>query len=366
MTEFSLLIKPVGSACNLACRYCYYGTCRDKPRQRPDMTGAMSAEVLDRTIAAYMATGQPVYSMVWHGGEPTLLPVSFYEKAIELQKRHAPKGARIANSLQTNGVNISPELATLLGKYRFLCGVSMDGPPEVHDLYRQTHSGKATHRLVREGTRKLHDAGVPTNTLVLVSQANVHKPVATYRYLRNAGATHLHFIPCVEWDDKGQLHDEAITGEQWGRFLVSLFNEWRKHDVGTVSIRLFESLLAKLVNGMSIDCHTSKTCDRYLVVEANGDVYPCDFYVAPEHRLGNIMDTSFEAIRQSDKYRQFAVQKTNWNAQCEGCEFVTLCMGDCCKYRMKPGRVSVLCEGWREFYTRTLPHFSTLAKRIRA
>lgn len=364
MTTFSLLIKPVGSACNLACRYCYYGGPDNAPHSRPDMAGAMSDEVLERTISAYMATEQPVYSMVWHGGEPTLLPVAFFERVIELQKKHAPRGARIANSLQTNGVNVSQELAALLGKYRFLCGVSMDGPAEVHDRYRVTRSGHPTHQRVQSGLHTLAAAGVQTNTLALVTNANVDDPVTTYRYLRETGATHLHFIPCVEWDEEGNLREEAVTGDQWGRFLVEIFREWRRHDVGRVSVRLFESVLAQLVNNMTIDCYNSDRCDRYLVVEANGDIYPCDFYVDPAHRLGNVMDTTFEEARQSRSYDQFTRRKTDWAAQCGDCEFLRLCMGDCRKFRADETRLSHLCEGWKMFYTSTLPDFLELARHL--
>ncbi len=364
MADFSLLIKPVGSACNLGCRYCYYGGGAAAPRRNADPAGFMNEAVLERTISAYMATDQTVYSMVWHGGEPTLLPASFYEKAVELEKRHAPGGARISNSLQTNGVDITQDLARLLGRYRFLCGVSMDGPPEAHDRYRRTPSGKATHHRVRAGMRTLAEAGVPTNTVAVVSRANVHRPVATYRYLRDAGATHLHFIPCVERDGQGDISRESVTAEKWGGFLVAVFDEWRAHDIGKVSVRLFESILAKLARGVSIDCYNGDRCDRYLVIEANGDIYPCDFYVTPAHRLGNIMDTTLERVRESREYERFARRKTDWSAQCDTCDLVSICMGDCRKFRPGAAQRSLLCSGWKTFYTHALPFFSDIAARI--
>lgn len=364
MADFSLLIKPVGAVCNLECSYCYYSGGQTIPRWPPGPTGFMNEAVLERTISAYMATDQSVYSMVWHGGEPTLLPVSFYEKAIELQQKHAAKGSRISNSLQTNGVNISEDLAELLAKYRFLCGVSLDGPAEVHDKYRRTTSGKPTHHRVQTGMQTLSAAGVMTNVAVVVSMANVHSPVATYRYLRNIGSTHLHFIPCVEWDGNGNPSDESITAEQWGTFLVSIFKEWHKHDIGKVSVRLFESILAKLVRGINMDCYNSDKCDRYLVVEANGDIYPCDFYVAPEYRLANIMDITFTEIRELHKYREFARRKTNWSTQCNTCHFVNLCKGDCRKFRPGATNQSRLCDGWKIFYSHTLPFFLEIAGRI--
>lgn len=365
MADFSLLIKPVGAACNLACRYCYYCGERDAPRSAPERTAPMSDAVLERTISGYMSTEQSVHSMIWHGGEPTLLPASFYRRAIELQKRHARPGSRLSNSLQTNGLEISPEQAALFARYRFLCGVSLDGTSAMHDRFRRTRSDEPSHRRVRTGLRTLDEAGVATSTLAVVSRANVRHPVAAYRALRKAGATHLHFIPCVEWDADGALRPEAIDGEAWGRFLIGVFNEWRRQNIGAVSVRLFESILAKLVHETSLDCAMSDRCDRYLVVEANGDIFPCDFYVDPAYRLGNVMDTSFEAVRESTRYREFAERKTHWAAPCGGCEFRHLCMGDCRKFRTRSDRPSHLCEGWKAFYSHSLPIFTELAARIR-
>jgi len=366
--NFSLLLKPVAAACNLQCTYCYYrGSGHPGPGAESSLP-RMRDDVLEAVLRAYMQTKQAIYSMVWHGGEPTLLPCTFFKDAVALQKRYAPPGARIANSIQTNGTLITDELAAFMAHYRFLCGVSLDGPPHIHDRSRKSRSGKGTHAAVQKGIATLVRAGVPVNLLVLVSAANVRQPLEVYRYLKHRGATHIQFIPCVEWDDRGGLRDYAITGPQWGEFLIAVFEEWYCDDMGRVSIRLFESILAKLVHHTAIDCYNGAACNRYLVVERNGDVYPCDFFVVPAYKLGNLLENSFGEILSSEIFRSFSDRKSKWPVACETCEYLSLCMGDCLKFRLDgnggPGRMSALCRGWKIFYGQTLEHFRGIAGRL--
>ncbi len=359
--SFSLLIKPASSDCNLRCRYCYYRKKSSAPR--------MGDEVLEQVIRSYMQTEQEIYSMVWHGGEPSLMPCSFFEKAIALQKRYAAKGSRISNSLQTNATIISEELAEFIGRYRFLCGASLDGPPDIHNLYRRTKTDSFTHEMTLQGISTLTKNRVPVNIMVLVSAANVNSPLDVYRYLKNKGFTHIQFIPCMEFDEKGVPFPFSIQAEEWGTFLVAVFNEWYKHDITSISIRLFESVLAGLVHNVAIDCYNSSSCNRYLVVESNGDVYPCDFFVQPEYKLGNIRENSFASILASPAYKSFSANKSRWHEDCSHCEFLKLCMGDCLKFRMynnmASDNISLLCQGWKIFYRQTLDRFHDLATRLK-
>ena len=369
MEPFSLLIKPVSADCNLGCRYCYYRSAGAGARKRGRHPQRMTPDILEAVIRAYLQTDQPIYSMIWHGGEPTLLPGGFYKNAIAFQKKHARKGSRIANSIQTNGVGISEPLARLMGRYRFVCGVSLDGPATVHDIYRRTKQGRPTHRNVIEGIRTLAGAGVPVSILVVVSQANVHAPLEVYRYLKACGFDRIQCIPCVETDAGGRLCEYAIDGEQWGRFLISIFKAWFEKDIHRISIRLFESILARQVYGAAIDCYNSGACNRYLVVESNGDVYPCDFFVRPEYRLGNILERPFAEIVADSRYRRFSAAKKNWHPTCSQCEYIELCMGDCPKFRpgaatASPSR-SRLCTGWQLFFSATIDRFRCLADAIR-
>ncbi len=369
MKPFSLLIKPVSADCNLNCRYCYYRSPEVSPGKAFQIPHRMSSDILQALMRAYMQTPQTIHSMIWHGGEPMLLPSAFYEHAVSLQKRYARQGAHISNSIQTNGVHVSEKLARFMAKYRFLCGVSLDGPAHLHDIYRRTKQNRPTHEKVLAGIHRLTNASVPVNVLVLVSRANVNAPMEIYQYLKACGFNYIQFIPCVEMDANGRCHEYAISGEQWGDFLLSIFNTWFEKDVGRISIRLFESILAKEAHGIAIDCYSGDACNRYLVVEYNGDVYPCDFFVKPQYRLGNILENPFEEILTSERYLRFASEKTNWSDRCASCRFLDLCMGDCPKFRssLEPSNhpLSLLCSGWQAFFSGTIDRFQWLSEAIR-
>lgn len=368
MGNFSLLIKPVSADCNLNCRYCYYHNDNKTPHSAGSRPVRMNDDTLQRMIRAYMASDQDVYSFVWHGGEPSIMPLSFYEKAVAYQKKFARTGSVISNTFQTNGVQIPKNLARFMARYRFLCGISLDGPAQIHDRYRKTIDHGPSHAMVLKGIKTLSCAGVALNALTVVSQANVHHPVETYQYLKSIGFQYLHFIPCVEIGPDGSLADFAISGEAWGQFLIKVFNEWINNDVHTVSIRLFESILAKIVYYSAIDCQNSRECNRYLLVESNGDVFPCDFFVAPAFKLGNVTKTGLETIASSDTFTTFSKGKKKWPPQCNSCKFLQFCMGDCRKFRYKRNQndsfLSLLCPGWKKFYTACLDRFHLLGQSV--
>ncbi|MCF8104902.1 MAG: anaerobic sulfatase maturase [Desulfohalobiaceae bacterium] len=364
--SFSLLLKPASADCNLSCDYCFY---LEKKGLYPESkTRRMSHEVLEQVIRSYLGTSQPVYSMIWQGGEPTLMGEAFFEKVVALQKQFAPRGARISNSLQTNATRISQELAAHLGRYRFLAGCSLDGPPGMHNRYRKTPRGKGTHSRVMRGVRTLRQHRVPVNALVLVSAANVKHPATVYRHLKNKGFSYLQFVPCLEFDSRGRPLPYSIGAKDWALFLNRVFDEWYASDQSRISIRLFESLLARLVFGRAGECVFAERCDRYFVVEHNGDIYPCDFFVDPGYKIGNILDLTWEEALQSPVYRNFAGLKRQWSLDCDSCAYQSLCLGDCLKYRMHPGqdprRLSRLCPGWKLFYAHSLERLQALAREI--
>jgi uncharacterized protein len=329
----------------------------------------MPDHVLDRLIQSYMATNQPAYSMIWQGGEPTLMGHKFFQQVVQLQKKYGQQGSRIANSVQTNATLITPRLASFFASYRFLLGCSLDGPAEMHDRYRKASGNKPSHHLVLKGIHILQEHRVPVNALVLVSQANVHKPLEVYEYLKGQGLTFLQFVPCVEFDDQGRLLPFSISGQEWGQFMGSIFEAWMAHDRTRISVRLFETVLSKLVYGQASDCCFASKCDHYFVVEHNGDIYPCDFFVCPEYKIGNIMDMSWAEVQSSSQAKRFASYKQKWNSDCDVCEYHNLCMGDCLKFRrnMLNGsrEKSWLCSGWKFFFSQTRKRFEMLARSIR-
>jgi uncharacterized protein len=366
MRPFSLLIKPASADCNLHCEYCFY---LDKCRLYPDTRRhRMTDEVLRQLIQSFMATPQPIHSFAWQGGEPTLMGLEFFRKATAMQERYGRSGAMVANALQTNATLIDDELARHLARYRFLLGCSLDGPAEMHDRYRLAIGGQPSHAAALKGIAALKRQGVEFNILVLVSRANVGGAESVYRYLTGQGFFYHQYIPCVEFDAAGNLMPYAVTGAEWGEFLCRIFDQWYPRDIHRVSIRHFDSILQKMVDGTADVCTLGRNCCRYFVVEYNGDIYPCDFFVEKAYKIGNIMDTNWADALASDIYKRFGAQKAQWNPECRRCDCLNFCSGDCLKHRVfagnPPQTLSRLCEGWRQFIRHTRGRFRQLAAEI--
>ncbi|MFX0155909.1 MAG: anaerobic sulfatase maturase [Candidatus Hodarchaeota archaeon] len=366
MKPFSLLIKPASADCNLRCEYCFYIDHLKNIKSSP----RMSDEVLEVMIASYMQTNQNNnYAFGWQGGEPTIMGLKFFQKAIEFQKHFAPPGAVISNGLQTNGTLITDDFARFLGEYKFLLGVSLDGPAYLHDTYRKTIGQKPTHNLVLRGIEHLRHNKVEFNILILVNNENVRKANEIYRYLRDQGFYYHQYIPCVEFNENNNPKSFSITGEEWGNFICDLFDQWIKEDVNKISIRHFDSILEYLVYGRYNVCYMGKNCCQYFVVEFDGSIFPCDFFVQENLLLGNVLYDKWKDILESPIYRKFGREKTNWHIDCNTCRFINLCHGDCQKFRIGGSKnsklLSVLCKGWKKFYIHALPRFEVLADKIR-
>lgn len=388
MRPFSLLVKPASADCNLECTYCFY---LDRNKLYPGHhRHQMSSEVLERTISTYMATDQPQYTFGWQGGEPTLMGRAFFKKVTELQERYGRRGASVTNGLQTNGTLMSDELAAHLSAYNFLVGISIDGPAELHNRYRLKAGGhRGTHADVIRGLELLRKHHVEFNVLTLISAANVEHPKEVYRYLRDdLGISFHQYIPCVEFDQEGNLLPFAVTGEQWGSFLNGIFDEWAGEDVRKVSVRNFDAVISMMIENQPTVCTLGRDCRQYFVVEFNGDVYPCDFFVEEGRRLGNVTTDNWYDLWRSPLYREFGAQKRRWNPECESCPYLKYCAGDCPKHRVaqagagpaastdglprmavpaaepEAGTVSRLCAGWKAFYAHSLPDFENLAADV--
>ena len=366
MRPFSLLIKPASADCNLRCAYCFYlKKCALYPHAKAHR---MSEAVLERMVAGYMATDQPTYAFGWQGGEPTLMGLDFFKRATELQKAHGKPGAVVSNGLQTNTTLIDDAFAKHLGEYKFLVGVSLDGPPEVHNHYRKYADGRGSHANVTQGIERLKQHNVAFNILTLVNDHNVGRAREIYQYLCNEGFLFHQYIPCVEFDEKGGALPFTISGRAWGDFLCEIYDEWSVRDTRRVSVRFFDSILSYMVDKVRNVCHMGRDCRQYFVVEHNGDVYPCDFFVEPDLRLGNVAEGDWGTMQESPKYKEFGKQKSAWADACKGCRFLAFCSGDCLKNRFygssDPRRLSWLCEGWQQFYEHALPGFRRLADEI--
>ena len=367
MKDFSLLLKPAGADCNLRCGYCFY--LKKGALYPAECRHRMSDEVLDRVISRFMRVEQPQHSFAWQGGEPTLMGLDFFKRVTDLQRLHGRQGAVVANGLQTNGTLIDDDWARHFAEYRFLLGVSLDGPESIHDTYRKHADGRGSHRDVLKGIEALKRNRVEFNILTLVSQANVKRPAEVYRYLVDQGFLHHQYIECVEFDARGEALPFSVSAEQWGEFLCAIFDVWYASDTRRVSVRLFDSILMRLVDGVANVCTMGKDCRKYLVVEHNGDIYPCDFFVEPDLKLGNVMSDDWATLWSQDRFAAFGAAKAAWNAGCASCAYLSLCGGDCQRHRYAAGRdpraLSALCTGWKLFFDHTLERFQHLATGIR-
>ncbi len=330
----------------------------------------MDDTVLEKMIATYLGTRQKVYSFGWQGGEPTLLGSDFFRKVTSLQERYGKPGSVVSNGLQTNGTLIDNDLAEHFKTYHFLLGVSLDGPQALHDVYRKKRDGSGTYRDVIRGIEILNSHGVEYNALVLVTKANVAKPVQVYRHLKELGIFYHQYIPCVEFDESGKPEPWTITGEEWGMFLRSLFRQWTAGDVERVSIRNFDAVLQLLVHNREVMCTMGRNCRQYFVVEYSGDVYPCDFFVEPKLKLGNIMGTGWEELKKTKEYARFGRKKSEWPGECGRCAYLLYCAGDCLKHRRNRDdgtkQESWLCDGWKSFYGYSLPGFHRLREVLKS
>lgn len=364
---FSLLIKPASADCNLDCEYCFY--LGHSGFYSETKTHRMSDDVLEAMIKTYLNTEQENYSFGWQGGEPTLMGLDFYKRAVEYQQKFGKPGAVISNGLQTNTTLIDNEFAKFLSEYHFLVGTSLDGPQYIHDHYRKYKNGKGSHTGVIKAIDCMRRNQTEFNILTLVTNYSSDKAVEIYSYLCENGFLFHQYIECVEFDNNGKPLPYTVSGEQWGKFLCDIFDRWIKYDSRRVSVRLFDAILTYMVNGQRIMCTLSRNCRQYFVVEYNGDVYPCDFFVEKELKLGNVMNGSWIEFQKSNVYIDFGKRKSDLNEICRKCKYLKYCAGCCPKNRFyglkDPKQLSWLCEGWKMFFEHTIPRFEKLAEAIK-
>lgn len=378
-----MMAKPAGSLCNLACRYCYY---TEKSKLYPNNPcQVMSDSLLERFTKQYIEMQtQPYVLFNWHGGEALMRPISFYRRALELQRKYAG-GRQIDNTLQTNGTLITPEWAKFLKENHFLVGVSIDGPQEFHDAYRRSRQGRPSFVQVMKGIECLNRYGVEWNALAVVNRLNADHPLEFYRFFKEIGCRFIQFTPVVErlcrhsdgrWlaapldADTAELADCSVTPGQWGDFLVTLFDEWVRCDVGEYFVQLFDSILACWVGQTPGLCSLCKTCGHAGALEFNGDVYACDHFVFPEYRLGNMEETPLPELMRSDLQARFGASKHNsLTPECRECEWLFACHGDCPRTRFAfdagghPGH-PYLCKGYKRFLEHAAPCFDFMKQQL--
>ena len=379
--HFHVLAKPTGAICNLDCKYCFF---LSKEMLYPGDRFRMADHLLEIYIRQLLESQPgPEISVAWQGGEPTLMGLDFFRRAMGFVAKYSRPGLTIEHTIQTNGTELTPEWCEFFREYGFLVGLSLDGPRELHDLYRVDKGGRPTFDKVMAAARLMQAHRVEFNILTTVHAGNAVRPLEVYRFLRDeVGTKFIQFIPIVErvtsemlplanrgWGARGSdprplylqegglVTDRSVQPEAWGRFLTAIFDEWIVRDVGTVFVQMFDAALASWVGAPAAMCIFAETCGNAVALEHNGDLYSCDHFVEPRHLLGNIRKVHMLELIESEQQRAFgAAKRDSLPAYCRTCEVRFACHGECPKNRFistpdgEPG-LNYLCAGYKAFFT---------------
>lgn len=377
-----IMLKPAGALCNLRCKYCYYLEKNELYKRQGNHV--ITDELLEKFVKEYIeAQTTPNILFTWHGGETLMRPISFYRRALELQRIYS-HGRQIDNCIQTNGTLLNDEWCEFFKQNNFLVGVSIDGPQEFHDEYRKTGTGRPTFRDVMKGINLLNKHGVEWNALAVVNDFNADYPLDFYHFFKEIGCRYIQFTPIVErittrpdnlrlapgMQEEGMLADFSITAGQWGNFLCTIFDEWVHHDVGEYYIQLFDATLANWVGQASGICTMAEECGHAGVMEFNGDVYSCNHFVFPEYKLGNLHDQTIFEMMNGQRQREFSrMKKQMLPQQCRECRFLFACHGECPKNRFvrdkygNPG-LNYLCQGYYRFFKHVAPYMDFMKNEL--
>jgi uncharacterized protein len=383
------MTKPIGPICNLHCKYCFY---LEKKNLYPDTTSwRMPDDVLERYVRQYIESQDvPEISFAWQGGEPTLMGLDFFKRAVACQRKHA-NGRKITNAMQTNGTLLDDAWCEFLKANSFLIGLSIDGPQHLHDKYRSDKKGRPTFDQVMRGMELMKKHAVDFNALCVVNRANSQQPLEVYRFLKTQGSGFIQFIPLVERAGRAPdtLAEPPLPGADeadrpvspvtpwsvepaaFGQFLCAIFDEWVRQDVGRVFVQTFDVMLGIWLGMPSSLCVFSQTCGNAMALEHNGDLYSCDHYVYPRYRLGNIMAENLIDLANSPPQRQFGAHKREGLPKwCLQCEVRYACNGECPKHRFTKtpdGQcgLNYLCAGYRTFFHHIDAHMTMMAKLLR-
>jgi uncharacterized protein len=358
---FHIMAKPTGAACNLNCDYCFF---LKKEKLYPGSNFRMPDDVHEAYIRQLLeAHTVPEVTIAWQGGEPTLMGLDFFRRSVELQKKYQKPGTRIENTFQTNGILLDDEWCRFFNENSFLIGLSLDGPKELHDAYRKDKGGRGTFDRVVRAARSLQKHKVEFNILCTVNSKNADHPLDVYRFFRDdLDAHYIQFIPIVERDNESGFQegntvtDRSVRPDRWGRFLMEIFDEWVKRDVGRTFVLNIDGALAGWLDMAGTICIFGPTCGLGMALEHNGDLYSCDHFVEPDYHLGNILRTPMIELAASEQQRRFGEDKKDTLPRyCRECEVLFVCNGECPKNRFvetpdgEPG-LNYLCEGYKAFF----------------
>lgn len=369
LDDFQIFVKPVGAVCNLSCSYCYY---LKKGKLYPEMKGfRMTSELLEEYIVQHInASSGPNIFFSWHGGEPTLAGLQYFQHIVELQRKHQPDNCRIVNGLQTNGTLLDDNWCRFLAEENFMVGISIDGPDDLHSQYRRSRDGKTSFDETIRGYKLLQSYGITSEILCVVNAFNVAQPLHVYRFFKELDARFITFLPLVEKLPFGvkQVSERSVPAKAFGEFLCAIFDEWKAFDIGKVKIQIFEEAVRTGFDLEHTLCIFKKICGGVPVVEHNGDFYSCDHFVDPLYLVGNIHETSLVDLLESREQNAFGQAKlASLPEFCLKCEVIEMCNGACPKDRFietpdgKSG-LNYLCEGYKLFFNHCKPFVEEVAE----
>jgi uncharacterized protein len=367
--DYQVFVKPVGAACNMTCSYCYYLEKHNLYTQGTKFL--MPDDLLEEYIIQHInACGEPELFFSWHGGEPLLAGLQFFQRVVELQQKHNPGNLIIINGLQTNGTLINEEWCRFMKRENFVVGISLDGPDKFHSINRFRKGGQSCYKETLKGHQLLKENEIPCEILCVVHSANVDYPLETYRFFKQLEAQYITFLPLVERRTSigNEVTEQSVNAKAFGEFLCAIFEEWKDSDIGEIKIQIFEEALRTAFNQDHTLCIFKKICGGVPSMEFNGDVYSCDHYVRKENFLGNIRNISLQGLVESPAQKAFG--KLKFDAlpdYCLECEVLELCNGACPKDRFiqtSDGKVGLnyLCEGYKLFFKHCKPFVDQVAE----
>lgn len=364
----SIMFKTVSDDCNLACDYCYYSSCKGHIKRKIQ---TIELETVEKMIKEYMAETSGIASFIWQGGEPLLAGLNFFEKIISFQVKYAPPHTKISNSIQTNGTLITPKVAKFFKKYAFIVGVSIDGPKDIQDKRRNYRNGRGSYNDVMKGISNLRKEGVPFNIITVVHEDNVNRVEELFEFYLKEKFDYIQFIPCMDFmsqDSSGEAKF-LISKEDYGKFLCQAFDKWYNTGKPRINIHHFVNLFSMLTGHQSHMCFFSDSCSSTLVVESNGDVFPCDFYIDENHKLGNINNDTLKIILESEKLLDFHLAKRMLSDSCTSCSYQKICNGGCPRNRNWSSEGfyvrDYFCESYQMFYQHSVEKMELLIDKLK-
>ena len=366
--SFQVFVKPIGPVCNLGCYYCYY--LEKENLYSGSESFRMPDDILEKYIIQHIeASPDPVIQFSWHGGEPTLLGIDYFRKIVALQRMHLPRNQRIVNGIQTNGTLLDEDWCRFFAQEGFYVGISIDGPQELHDLYRVTKNGNPSFEQTMRGYELLLQHRVLHEILCVVNADNVRFPLEVYRFFKKIKAKYITFLPLVEQQPDAEygVSPRSVPADAFGSFLCTIFDEWLSQDIGRVKVQIFEEAARTAFGQEHSLCIFRETCGNIPVIEHNGDFYSCDHFVDADHFLGNIKETPLLTLLESPEQRGFGRSKLETLPQyCQICEVRTMCHGGCPKNRfiLTPhgeAGLNYLCVGYKRFFKHCLPFVEEIA-----